>query len=316
MDDTQLTNLRKAGEIHRAVREWIIPNIHVGIKLMDLADMIEAKIKELTKYDPANPRNAGIAFPTGLSVNNCAAHWTPNPSDTTVILNTNDVIKIDYGVHIGGQIVDSAFTHVFNPVYKPLVECAIDATTTAIKASGVDAILGEIGGLIEETILSYEMDLNGTVYQLHPVRELCGHNILPYKIHGSKVVPNIYMPNYQMRMECGEVFAIETFPTTGSAILTPDMTQVSHFMIDYTNPLSNVIRAKTNKDRKVLHNIKKERGTLAFCPRWLPTQFDLLPLVKQKIIKGYPPLYDVQGSYVSQHEQTIYISDHGVELMS
>jgi len=44
----------------------------------------------------ANGLEAGIAFPTGCSLNFCAAHWTPNPGDNTV-LDYNDVCKLDFG---------------------------------------------------------------------------------------------------------------------------------------------------------------------------------------------------------------------------
>ena len=45
---------------------------------------------------------AGLAFPTGCSLNHCAAHYTPNAGDTTV-LQYDDVMKIDYGTHINGR---------------------------------------------------------------------------------------------------------------------------------------------------------------------------------------------------------------------
>lgn len=44
----------------------------------------------------ANGLESGIAFPTGCSVNYCAAHYTPNPGDNTV-LEYDDVCKIDFG---------------------------------------------------------------------------------------------------------------------------------------------------------------------------------------------------------------------------
>ena len=43
-----------------------------------------------------NGLKAGIAFPTGCSINYCAAHFSTNPGDTTV-LNYDDVCKIDFG---------------------------------------------------------------------------------------------------------------------------------------------------------------------------------------------------------------------------
>ena len=44
---------------------------------------------------------AGPAFPTGVSLNHCAAHYTPNNGDTT-ILKEDDVMKVDFGTHING----------------------------------------------------------------------------------------------------------------------------------------------------------------------------------------------------------------------
>ena len=37
--------------------------------------------------------SAGLAFPTGCSLNHCAAHYTPNPGDTTVLMY-EDVCKV------------------------------------------------------------------------------------------------------------------------------------------------------------------------------------------------------------------------------
>ena len=49
-----------------------------------------------------NGLKAGIAFPTGCSINHCAAHFSPNPGDTTV-LNYDDVMKIDFGSQVDGK---------------------------------------------------------------------------------------------------------------------------------------------------------------------------------------------------------------------
>lgn len=77
-----------------------------------------------------------------------AAHYTPNPGDNTV-LGYDDVCKIDFGTHINGRIIDTAFTVAFNPTYDKLLEAVKDATNTGIKAAGIDVRLGDIGGLIQ-----------------------------------------------------------------------------------------------------------------------------------------------------------------------
>lgn len=86
----------------------------------------------------------GQAFPTGVSLNNCAAHYTPNYGDETVF-KSNDVCKIDFGVHINGYLVDSAFTVTFDPKFKPLLDAVKDATFTGIKTAGIDVRLSEVG---------------------------------------------------------------------------------------------------------------------------------------------------------------------------
>ena len=52
--------------------------------------------------------NSGIGFPTGFSINDCAAHFTPTLGDK-ITVNSDDVVKVDFGSHINGRIIDSAY---------------------------------------------------------------------------------------------------------------------------------------------------------------------------------------------------------------
>jgi len=81
-----------------------------------------------------NGLEAGLAFPTGCSLNNCAAHYTPNAGDETV-LQYDDVCKIDFGTHINGHIIDCAWTVSFNPKYDKLLEAVRAATNAGIKVN-------------------------------------------------------------------------------------------------------------------------------------------------------------------------------------
>lgn len=61
---------------------------------------------------------------------------------------------------------------------------------------------------------SYEVDINGRTFPVKAVRSISGHNIKQYQIHGGKSIPFIKNKD-QTKMEEGEIFAIETFGTTG-----------------------------------------------------------------------------------------------------
>lgn len=138
MDSTFLNDYRFAAEVHRQVRQDAQRSIRPGKGLTEIAQDIEDGVRALTGHqglERGDALRAGMAFPTGLCLNNTAAHYTPNPGQKDVILKSDDVLKVDFGVHVKGRIVDSAFTMAFDPVYDNLLLSVKDATNTGIKVS-------------------------------------------------------------------------------------------------------------------------------------------------------------------------------------
>jgi methionyl aminopeptidase len=117
--------------------------------------------------------NAGLAFPTGCSINNCAAHYTPNAGDTTV-LKTSDVVKIDYGTHVNGRIIDCAYTFSFDPKFDKLLEAVKESTNAGIREAGIDVRLCDIGKTVEEVMTSFEVEIDGKTHEIKPIRNLNG----------------------------------------------------------------------------------------------------------------------------------------------
>ena len=137
MDDEFLRDYRKAAEVHRQVRQWAQKTIKPGQSLHEIAEGIEDGVRALIGHqglEPGDSLKAGMGFPTGLCLNNVAAHYTPNPG-TKVLLQYEDVMKVDFGVHVNGRIVDSAFTLAFDPMYDNLLASVKDATNTGLRVS-------------------------------------------------------------------------------------------------------------------------------------------------------------------------------------
>ena len=175
-----------------------------------------------------------------------------------------DVMKVDFGVHVNGHIVDSAFTLAFDPVYDPLLAAVKDATNTGIKEAGIDVRMCDIGAAIQEVMESYEVEIGGTTFPVKAIRNLNGHNIIPFQIHGGKSVPIVKSAD-QTKMEEGELFAIETFGSTGKGYVHDDK-EVSHYakIADAPNVAMRLTSAKN-----LLKVINKNFGTLPFCRRYL-----------------------------------------------
>ena len=264
------------------------------MSMTDIAELIENKVRLLVEADPENPQGAGMGFPTGLSLNEVAAHYTPNAGDKR-ILQKSDVLKVDIGVQDNGRICDSAFTLTFEDTHNPLLEAVRAATNTGVKEAGIDARLGEIGASIQEVMESHEYEVDGVLKHVKCVQNLNGHNIGRYKIHDSKSVPIVATPNMTTKMEEGEYFAIETFGSTGKGYVV-DSGDCSHYARrpNVGNPTLRVASA-----RPLLHTINKQFGTLPFCRRYLDRVGEknyllgLKHLVSQGIVMDYPPLADL-----------------------
>ncbi|CAH8297533.1 unnamed protein product, partial [Schistosoma turkestanicum] len=89
---------REGAEVHRQTRNYIKKWIRPGVRLIDMCEELERTSRALILE---RGLDAGLAFPTGCSINECAAHYTPTRADNTV-LNYDDVCKIDFGVHVKG----------------------------------------------------------------------------------------------------------------------------------------------------------------------------------------------------------------------
>lgn len=82
--------------------------------------------------------------------------------------------------------------------------------------------MSDIGAAIQEAMESYEVEIGGVNYPVKCIRNLNGHSIDQYSIHGSKSVP-IVKGGDQTKMEEGETFAIETFGSTGKGYVRNDV---------------------------------------------------------------------------------------------
>ncbi|AYV78433.1 MAG: metallopeptidase family M24 [Edafosvirus sp.] len=314
----KIHNMRRASECHKQVRHILQDKIQPGMSYVDIANLVESNI--CSRF-PNNDLKSGIGFPTGISVNNIAAHDGANVDDKR-ILKSDDVCKIDFGTHVGGYIIDSAFTIAFNPKYESLLEAAKDGMWTGIKMAGPDANVNEVSRAIQEAIESYEIELDGKKYPIKSTSNLGGHTIDQYKIHAGKLVlGQPHKTNENTRMQSNECWAIEVFPTTGEdKMYTDDKLLCNHFMLN--SALGKIPKFNFKITGAVYTFIKNTRSTLPFSSRWLFDKFGkqyivgLNELIKKGIVATYPPLLGKEGTYNAQFEHTMYLHEYGKEIIS
>ena len=295
MNQEEINDYKKAGEIAKKVKEYARSIIKKDTLLLEIAEKIESEIIEL---------GAKPAFPVNLSINEIAAHYTPSFDDKTLACG---LLKVDFGAHINGCIVDVAFSLDLenNEENKKLILASEKALASAIEIvkKEKNKEVWKIGKTIQEEI---------TAFNFSPIRNLSGHALGEFRIHAGLTIPNTNNGN-ETRLEEG-AYAIEPFATTGiGSVYEGGKSGI------YSLQERKAVR--TMEARKILDFIEEEYKTLPFCSRWLVKQFgtkalfSLSLLEKEGILHHYPQLIEKGKGKVSQAENTILINKEKVEVL-
>ncbi|MDY6771152.1 MAG: type II methionyl aminopeptidase [Candidatus Nanohaloarchaea archaeon] len=288
MDEDIKEKYIEAGRITKQAREKAREMAEQGVKLEAIAEEAEQQIRE----EGANP-----AFPVNLSLNEEAAHYTPEKDDDRE-LSEGDVLKIDIGAQVDGYIGDTAVT-VDLGANDELVDASAAALDAALETAEPGVEAGEIGRVIQETIEDRGFK---------PIRNLGGHGLEQYTQHSGDRIPNVATGS-SLQLEPGNAYAIEPFATDGDGKVR-DGAPGNIYKYEGGN-----IRDRTA--RKVLNQVKNEYRTLPFTSRW----FDVSParlkiairnLVQQNVFKEYDVLRERDDALVSQKEHTILVLEDEV----
>jgi methionyl aminopeptidase len=141
--------------------------------------------------------------------------------------------------------------------------------------------ISDVSAAIQEAMESWEVEIRGKTFAVKAVRDLSAHDIKHYRIHGGKSIPFVKNSD-QTKMEEGEVFAIETFGTTGRGrlhddvsfpflgehrILTPNQVGVYGYGLNRNAPLTASLPLASA--RRLHKTIRENFGTIVFCRRYL-----------------------------------------------
>ena len=292
MEKEVLEKYKKAGEICKEAKELARKELKVGTKVLDLAEKIESFIKK---------KGAKPAFPVNISINDIAAHYSPDIDDETVI-KEGDLVKVDIGVHVDGYIADSAFSVCVGEKSHVLITAAEETLKEVLKAIRPEVTVEELSTIIEEVVSSFDVN---------PIRNLAGHSLERYIQHGGLSIPNGKVPIKQKIKE-GTAIGMEIFTTTGEGwVKESSPTLIYRFL----RPVP--VRLRTS--RLIMGFIVNNFQTLPFAKRWLrkigsraSLELALRELVSKGAISEYPPLREKSGKPVAQAEETVIVLDKPV----
>ncbi len=295
MDEINYDDFRTAGKIASKIRKESENLVMPGGSLLDVAETIEGMIAE-EGYKPA--------FPVNICINSIAAHYTPE-ANSDIVFGDDDIVKVDFGVNVNDGLSDNAYTIDLSEKHEKLLDASRKALDAALKFIKPGVKVGDVGGVIEETIKA-----DG----FKPISNLTGHMLRPGILHAGIDVPNVKTEDPYEFQE-GDIFAIEPFATDGKGYVN-DTDQVEIFSLYMPG------QVRMRESRRILTHILNEYGLLPFAERWLHKECKsklllknaLKEMLRMQMLKAYPVLKEAEGGLVSQFEHTIIITADGVEV--
>jgi len=297
MTPETIQKILQAGKIASQVRRETAAKLQKpGFSYLQAMDEAEAQILKL---------GGQIAW-AQMAVNDIAAHYCPTEDDPS-LTEQGQLIKVDIGVHIDGYIADNAMTievgsppNSQNQKYKDHIKAAQNALKAAIKLVKPGVELWQLG----EAQMSEAEALGLTT-----VKNLSGHTIEQYKVHGGISIPS-YNTKDKTQIKENTQIAIEPFVTEGTGLIK-ERGPATIFMIEKQRSTRSLYG-----QRILAHPIIKQQQTLPFTTRWLtrslgksPALLGLKQLQQDGIIKPYPPLAEVSKGMVAQFEHSMIVGD-------
>jgi len=295
IEQSDLVDWRKAGRISALALDYGRKLIKKGVPLLEVCELTDAKIAEL---------GARPAWPSQISLDHVAAHYCPDAEDNVIL--ESQLCKLDVGACFNGCIGDNAVTVDLSGKYADLVAASEKALAAAIGTVKAGVTLAEVGRAIHEAISSYGFS---------PIRNLSGHGLGKFEIHGQPTVPNFDDGDRNVLSE-NEIIAIEPFATTGKGLIYESSAPAGVFM------QASDGNARDPATRKVLEKIRSYEK-LPFAKRWLLKDFPaikvslaLKALEQQGIVHAFSPLVEEAKGMVSQAEKSVLVTKDGCEILT
>jgi len=263
-------------------------------------------------------RNKGIGFPTCISINNCAGHFSPLPEDPAVILKEGDLVKIDLGVHIDGYISQCAHTTVIGlpPESGPISGKMADAICAAYFAAECAQRLLRPGKT--NTEITQIIKKVAEVFHVNPVEGVLSHELRRNIIDGNNVIINkadIDQNVEEFKFEVNQTYAIDIVMSTGEG----KTREINNRTTVFKRAIDRNYQLKLQAARTICSEISVKAPVFPFTMRCLDEKkrrMGIVEMVKHDLLDSYPVLWEKEGEFIVQFKFTALILPNSTDRLN
>lgn len=339
---------RSAATIVNTVLDAVVKAIAAGKTVVELCEFGDALIEGLAKkaYNKPDPRTGravdkGIAFPTCVSVNECAGNFSPLKTDAAAgaaaggsaatgtgtgpvldgayALKAGDVVKVDLGAQIDGFIAVAATTVVVGE--ESAATTGPKAELLAAAYTAAEVALRSIKPGATNTSVTEAVGKVAAAFGVTPVQGVLMHNMRQGIIDGSKVIMlRGDDPEHKVDeavFEPHEVYSIDILLSTGEG--KPRELDARPTVFKLAPESSYAVKMKASK--ALVNDAARRFGYTPFTLRAFADDKDkrkaseaalgISECLKHGVVHAYPVLYEREGALVAHVKYTVLLMPGG-----
>lgn len=334
------TKYRTAGDIATKVLKKVLGEIKEGADIFDLCTLGDEAIREETgkvynkrvkdsewekkdaeekkKEEGGRKVDKGIAFPTCISVNELAGHYSPIAKNESRVLRSGDVVKVDLGVHIDGFIAQGAHTIVCSgdesgsagPLQiqdrrADVVQAAYSAAECAVRMLAVGNKNSDVTAVIQKA---------ADEFKCQPVAGVLSHRLKRHCIDSDDCIIQKEAEDQKVdELEFGlnEVWTLDVMLSSGDGKLKE--TELRHTV--YKRALDQSYMLKTAKARQFIGEVNRSFPTLPFSLSMISDQqcarVGVSEAKRHELLIEYPVMTERAGEFVAHFKFTVALLPGG-----
>jgi len=315
-DDVVVTKYKMAGDMANAILKKIVAEMREGASVRSICILGDKLIIDETGkvYKKEKDLKKGIGFPTCISVNNIICHFSPLLSESDMILNTGDVVKIDFGVHIDGFIAGVAHTVVVGASKEnKITGRKADVLLAAYYAAEIAQRLVKPGNnntQVTEIVQKVAKEFNCT-----PVEGMLSHQLQQNIIDGDKTI--IQNPSEaqgkdhkKCEFELHEVYGVDVLISSGDGKAKEHETRTTVYK---RTDLQYALKMKASRAfySEVCNKFTMMPFTLRAFEDEKKARLGVGECTNHELLTPYPVLYEKDGEYVAQFKFTVLLMPNG-----
>jgi len=305
-DPAVLNKYNLAGTVASQVLGDIITEIDNGARdVALLCAAADQRIVALTTSSFKKVESKGAAFPTCISKNELAGHFSPIEEGNLLV--DGDLVKIDLGVQIDGfaALVATTFQVGGGNIEGRKADCLAAAWTSA-----ECAIRMMKPGVTNEQITEMFQTV-ATDFDCNCLEGVLSHELKRFVIDGENTILAKPSPERQVEtfeLEPNKVYAIDCVMSTGEGRA---IRKDEHQTTIYKRVVENQYNLKSKFSRSLLKTINSDYPTYPFSLRNFENltraRAGVRECLNNELLADYPVLHERQGEYIAQFKFTVVV---------